>query len=205
MARPALTTEQKREIRNKIRAAASKLYKEQGPDKVSARSVAAEAGVSVGTLYAHFGSLAEVFQSLWAAPVRKPINHMEVLTSEIDCPKARLRALLNAYVEFYEQNTSVFRSAFLFVRPENVAPPPQVELERDRFFQLFRTTIREGQRSGMFRSGDLDDLTQTVLSALHGSIALPINLHRLSLDKSTRIPRQMIDAMVEWLELTAEA
>ena len=86
MARPSHSPEQKREIRNKIRAAASKLYKEEGGSKVTARSVATEAGVSIGTLYAYFDNLGEVMQSLWREPVRKLIVDMELVSSEIDCP-----------------------------------------------------------------------------------------------------------------------
>ena len=199
MPRPAHTDEQKRAIRNKIRAAAAKLYKEQGPEKVSARSVATEAGVSVGTLYAYFGSLSDLFQSLWREPVGKLVTQMELVTSEVDCPIERLRALMHAYIEFAEENPTVYRSALLYVRPENVGPPPQVPLERDRFFQLFRSTIREGQATGKFRDGDLDELTQMIISALHGSVALPINFHRLALDASNKVPNRMIGTMLDWL------
>ena len=205
MARPSHSTEQKRAIRQKIRAAASKLYKDSGGSNVTARSVAKEAGVSIGTLYAYFGSLSEVMQSLWREPVRKLIASMESLASEIDCPRQRLRALLQAYVTFAESNDSVFRSSFLYVRPEAAPPPPQIALANDRFFQLYRATLREGQGSGVFRSGDLDELTQMLLSAIHGSLALPVNLHRLALDPSARIPKLMVDAMLEWLESPQEA
>ena len=199
MARPSLSSEEKRAIRNKIRAAASKLYKTEGPTKLTARSVAAEAGVSVGTIYAYFGSLRDVMQSLWREPVRKLITDLEELTSQIDNPKARLSALLQAYVDFAEANPSVFRNSFLFVRPEAAEPPPQVTLERDRFFQLYRNALREGQSAGVFREGSLDELTQMLLSAIHGSLSLPINLHRLALDDSNRVPNLMVDALLEWL------
>lgn len=199
MARPAHSTEQKNAIRNKIRAAASRLYRQQGMSKLSARSVATEAGVSVGTLYAYFGSLSELMQSLWREPVRRLIADMEQLAPAQDCPKARLKALMLALVTFSQENPSVFRNSFLFVRPETMEAPPQIALDRDRFFQLYRSTIREGQETGLFRAGDLDDLTQTVISGVHGSLALPINLHRLALDASERVPAMMVDAMLDWL------
>ena len=137
MARPSHSSQQKEEIRKKIRAAASKLYKEGGGAKITARKVATEAGVSIGTLYAYFDNLSEIMQSLWREPVRRLIADMELLNSEIDCPQQRLRALMSRYIEFSEQSASVFRNSFLFVRPESMAPPPQVALERDRFFSTF--------------------------------------------------------------------
>lgn len=204
MARPSLSTQQKEEIRNKIRAAAAKLYKEGDGAKLTARKVATEAGVSIGTLYGYFDNLGEILQSLWRQPVRKLIADMELLNSEIDCPEERLHALMMKYVEFSETSASVFRNSFLFVRPEGMKPPPQVSLERDRFFQLFRSTLREGQGAGVFRKDDLDELTQILLSAIHGSVALPINLHRLALDSSAKVPHRMVDAMLEWVTQTAE-
>lgn len=203
MARPNHSKQQKEEIRNKIRAAASKLYKENGGTNITARKVATEAGVSTGTLYAYFDNLSEILQSLWREPVRRLIADMELLNNEIDCPKERLRALLLKYIEFSEQSASVFRNSFLFVRPEGIEPPPKVDLERDRFFQLFRTTLREGQRTGQFRKGELNELTQILLSAVHGSIALPINLHRLALDSSSNVPYKMVDTMLDWLTQTS--
>ena len=70
MARPTHTPEQKAAIRQQIRSAASALYAQDGL-KVTARRVAEEAGVSVGTIYSYFGSLSDLMQSLWREPLRR--------------------------------------------------------------------------------------------------------------------------------------
>lgn len=200
MPRPALTNEQKRAIRSDIRRAAARLYAKGGADGISARAVAQEAGVSVGTLYAYFEDLSGLMQSLWREPTRRLLTQMEQIAAEFDSPDARLHALLTAYVAFAREQSPVFRSAFLFVRPESKPPPKRIALAKDRFFQLFCTTISAGQDSGLFRDGDPNELAQIVFSAVHGSLALPVNLHRLALDTSDQIPVSMIDAMVEWLQ-----
>ncbi len=120
MPRPALTEEQKRATSNKIRAAAAKIYRDNGVKNITVRGVAAEADVSVGTVYAYFGSLSELLQSLWREPVKDLIKQMEALATDIECPKARLEALLAAYQDFSQAKEPVFRNSFLFVRPENV-------------------------------------------------------------------------------------
>ena len=76
MPRPALTEEQRRESRRRIREAASALYATSGLGDISARAIAKEAGVSVGTIYSHFGSLAELMQSLWRQPARKLVQQL---------------------------------------------------------------------------------------------------------------------------------
>lgn len=200
MPRPALTDEQRRATRRRIRDAAARLHAQVGLSGVSARAVAEQAGVSVGTLYSYFDSLSELLQSLWRAPAARLIAELEGVSAATTHPADGLRALLETYVRFAADNASVFRGAFLFVRPESVAAPPQVALDEDRFFQVFRQAIVDGQNQGDFRAGDPDALTQTVLSAVHGALALPVNMHRLALDPSPRIPQQMIDAMLEWLQ-----
>ena len=200
MPRPALTDEQRRANRHKIRDAAARLYKKNGVTNVSVRAIAEQAGVSVGTVYAHFGSLSELLQSLWREPARRLVQEMEQLAQDISTPPEQLAALLRAYVNFSVEEPQVFRSAFLFVRPESLAPPERVPLADDRFFRLFSQAISSGQRDGAFRPGEPDTLAQMVLSAVHGVLAMPVNMHRLALSESTDIVEQAIAAQLEWLQ-----
>ena len=200
MPRPALTDEQRRAIRRNIREAAAKLHAEKGLSNVSARAVAELAGVSVGTVYSHFGSLSELLQSLWRQPARKLVQHLSQLAQDISDPVEQLQALLRAYVQFSVDQPEVFRSAFLFVRPESVPPPKQIALNKDRFFQLFATAIASGQATGRFRQGEASELAQLTLSAVHGALAMPINMHRLALREGTSTAEQAIDAQLQWLQ-----
>ena len=200
MPRPALTEEQRRQIRRNIREAAARLHKDNGLSNISVRAVAQEAGVSVGTVYSHFGSLSELMQSLWRRPARKLVQRLTHLADEISDPVEQLRAYLTAYVQFSIAEPEVFRAAFLFVRPETVAPPEKIALEDDEFFSLFRRAIVQGQREGHIRSGDPDTLVQLVLGSVHGALALPVNLHRLALREGAELAEQAIAAQLEWLQ-----
>ena len=200
MARPAQTEEQRRATRRKIRDAAAALYAEQGIGNITARAVAERAGVSVGTLYSYFDNLTELMQSLWRQPVRKLVADLEQAAADARSPSAGLRHLLSIYVAFAARETAVFRGAFLYVRPTAIAPPPQVETAGDRFFATFQTTITQGQQAGIFRQGDPAQITQTVLSAVHGALAMPVNMHRLALADGQQRAGLMIDTMLEWIE-----
>ena len=200
MPRPSLTDEQRSAIRRSIREAAAKIYAQEGVNNVSARAVAQEAGVSVGTVYSYFGSLSGLLQSLWRQPVRKLVENMTQLADETQDPAKQIEAFLSAYVRFAQDEPIVFRSAFLFVRPESVAPPEQIPLANDKFFKLFTEAVAEGQRLGAFRSGDPNTIAQIVLSSVHGALALPINLHRLALQEGKRIAEEAIAAQLEWLQ-----
>lgn len=200
MARPALTQEERRAIRRNIRQAAAELHAENGLSNISVRAVAKKAGVSVGTVYSYFGSLSELMQSLWRQPARKLVQEMSEIAHEIDSPAERLRTLLHAYVQFSVNEPQVFRSAFLFVRPESLEPPEQIDLADDRFFTLFTDAIKQGQEDGQFRDGDPDYLAQMIISAVHGSLALPVNLHRLGLHDGIDVAKQSVSAQLEWLQ-----
>lgn len=200
MARPALTEEQKREIRRNIRSAAAEIYAEQGSHNITARAVAQRAGVSVGTVYSHFNSLSELLQSLWRQPARKLVQQLQKIEAKHPDPVERLPKLLKAYQQFSEKNPSVFRNAFLFVRPEKQAAPEQIALNDDEFFCIYRRAITDGQEAGVYRSGDADELTQAVLSAVHGAIAMPVNLHRLALVPGKDMAAFVTDAMLDWLK-----
>ena len=203
MARPALTDQQKRDIRRKIRAAAAELYSNGGASTLTARAVADKAGVSVGTIYSHFRDLNELAQSLWREPARRLVFELRELAEKYNDPKERLVHLLKAYVHFANSNPDVFRNAFLYVRPEKQVPPLQVSLDDDEFFRTFRQAIVDGQNQGLFREGDTNTLTQAVLSSVHGSLALPVNLHRLALRPGQEMAAFMIDATVDWLSIAS--
>ncbi len=199
MARPVLTEEQRKEIRRSIRGAAAKLHAEDGMANISARSIAETAGVSVGTIYSHFGNLTDLMQSLWKQPARKMIEEMESVATDNPDPEARLRALLNVYITFAKENWSVYKGAFMFVRPDDHKAPPQIALDADRMFSVLKQSIIDGQTSGKFRDGDPDQITQTIWSGVHGSIALPTNFHRLELDSSESRINAMVELMFDWL------
>lgn len=203
MPRPVLTSEQRRATRHLIRKAAADLYAKDGSKRVSVRSIAERAGVSVGTIYANFANLTELMQSLWKEPAKRLFTDLEKITDALDNPKEKLVAILQNYMRFAVEHHAVYRGAFLHVRPAEHAQPEPVQPAEDRFFSLIATAIEAGQQEGLFRKGDTSMLTQLVWSAIHGAIALPINIDRLALDTSEKVVQEMLDLMLEWLESTA--
>lgn len=199
MARPALTEEQRRETRRNIRRAAARLYAENGLAEISARAIAEQAGVSVGTLYSYFDNLTELMQSLWKEPVSRLITELEVALDGTENPLRKLQLLLDAYGRFAIEHHNVYRGAFLYVRPEAHQKPTQVSLEDDRFFNLFQKAVIEGQEQGLVRAGEPAVLAQTLWGGMHGAIALPLNLDRVALAPPQEAVQQMSEALIEWI------
>ena len=178
MARPRATASQKEAVRSRIRKAAAELYREQGVANLTARAIAVRAGVSVGTIYVHFGNLSELARSLWQGPVdRFEVKLRELARQEAD-PLARIRQMLGAYLEFAHAYPDLYRGTFLFVRPPTDEVPDRQDFTVNAFAQLLIDALEEGRQAGLFTFGDARTQAQMMWSALHGSLSLPINLDR---------------------------
>lgn len=196
MARPPATDAQKKAARREIQKAAASFYAEHGAAAVSARAVAQRAGVSVGKIYAHFGSLQGLMQSLWMEPVETINAQLGELAAGIADPVLRLRALLNAYVEVALTRPELFRGAFLFVRPDALPKPEREPLANAPFAALLIATIGEGQAMGGLRKGDPSGLAQMAWAGVHGCLALPVNFDRLNFVAPSSLAAQMIDVLL---------
>ncbi len=195
MPRPPATASQIDALRSNIRRAALDLYREQGLNHLTARAIAVRAGVSVGTIYKHFGNLSELARTLWQGPVEKFEQALEQKAAQYQDPLERLHALLEAYLEFARTHQDLYRGAFLFVRPPNQDQPEKAQLTSSVFARLLIDALQEGQQQGLVVAGDAQIQAQTLWAGVHGAIALPINLDRLTWN-DTAIERQMVDGLL---------
>lgn len=199
MPRKPATDEQRDAVRRRIQKAAAAIFAEQGVAGVSARAIAQQAEVSVGTIYTYFGSLQGLMQSLWVAPVEAVNRTLVELARSVPDPLDRVKALLLAYVDVAVTRPELHRGAFLFVRPAAEAAPARTSPDAAPFPALLAAAIREGQALGTIRPGDPDRLAQVAWSGLHGALALPINFDRIRLAEGPSVAVEMADLMVDAL------
>ena len=199
MARPPATPEQRREQRQKIRQAAVDLYAEEGPSGISARAVAAKAGVSQGTIYRYYASLGELMRSLWVEPLREANQRLEKTAGEIDDPVERIRALLLGYLEFALDQPEVYRGGPMYVRPQSAPNPDQHSPERAPLYRLMVEAIDEGRAQGRIDVADSGRTVELLWAGLHGAIALPINADIYELTPAASTGPEMIDLLVNAL------
>ncbi len=199
MARPAATPEQQEAVRKRIRDAAAALYRAEGLGAITARAIALGAGVSVGTIYAHFGDLATLMQSLWTGKVAQQFARLEDIAARHSDPVARLDALIRDYLRFGLDNASLYRNAFLFVRPESHAKPDAAALSGVAFSSLLIAAITEGQAAGRIVEGPPEQLAQILWSGVHGCLALPANIDRVAFAPPAQIAEAMAAALMRSL------
>lgn len=204
MPRPALTVEQRDELRKRIKEAASRLGGSQDVNyadvhnnsNISIRKIAKEAGISVGTFYTYFDSLADLAQSMWSEPVRELELRMRNDFEKTEGAVNKIRILLEHYVRFSKEFRSVFRGAFLFVRPGGAVKPEVLSLKDTDFYNMLCNALEEGQRSGELASFNVREMAQTCWAGIHGALALPVNLDRYKFDSADAISANMIDALL---------
>lgn len=196
MARKPATAEQRQAARRHIQKSAASVYSELGASAVSVRAIAQRAEVSVGTIYAYFGSLQGLLQSLWMEPLEAINAQLADLAASIDEPVKRLAALLNAYVEVAQTRPELFRGAFLFVRPDTLPKPERGPLEEAPFAALLIAAIQEGQARGELRDGDPRLLAQVAWASIHGCIGLPVNFDRLTFAEPSDLAAQVVQMLI---------
>ena len=200
MARPKASPEQRAQVRRSIQQAASDLYRAEGLSAISARAVATKAGVSVGTIYSYFGDLTGLMQSLWTGPISALEDELRALAQRVSDPKARIEALLRAYLAFGVEQSVLYRNALMFVRPSALGTPEKQPLDQFAFPTLLRAAIVQGQSDGVIISEDPDKLVQTLWAGVHGALALPVNLDRVALQPAADISDVCIRALMRALE-----
>ena len=67
-------------------------------------AICAEAGISEPTLYEYFGSKEDVLFSISELYTRREFERFSELAHFINDPRERVRAIIQAYLEFYEHN-----------------------------------------------------------------------------------------------------
>ena len=157
----------------------------------------AEAGVSIGTFYKYFESREDLAQSLWADPVERLKTNLQARFELAKNPSEQVRVLLKGYVNFALENRRVFRGAFLFVRPDTRPAPEQISLEDEMFYQNLCKAFTEGQRDGSFNTFDSGAMAQVFWAAIHGALALPINLDRYEFDEPDTLSSNMIESLMD--------
>ncbi len=159
--------------------AALAIVEAKGAQALSLRAAARRARVSAAAPYRHFrdkeGLLAAVaeegFRALAASMARAAERHRDLAR--------RFESIGVSYIHFANQHPGHFRVMFGLESAERSAYPGLQQAGAEAFSQL-TAAIREGQRQGVIRAGDVRPLSLAAWSLVHGFSALLIDGQLLS-------------------------
>jgi len=83
---------------------ALKVFGEKGFDETTISAISKAAKISDATIYEYFSSKEDVLFSIPKVYTQREYERLKEIGRFIHCPKERLRAIIQAYLEFYEKN-----------------------------------------------------------------------------------------------------
>jgi AcrR family transcriptional regulator len=170
----------RRDLTEKILAAARELLISQGVAGLSMRALAAKVGYSATAIYSYFADKKAVLRALLDADCAALRRAMDHAVAESD-PIERLRRLGRAYVDFGFQNPDHYRVLMMTPAEPGVMDdnPRRGDPAQDAY-ALLRQSAADGIRAGRFRPEftEPDQLAQLIWSGVHGIVSLHLNLGR---------------------------
>jgi len=188
--------------RDRLLDAAESLFFQEGIAVTGVDRVAAAAGVSIVTLYKHFGSKDNLLRKVLDRRLHAWIQHWDAALAVADSPQERLLAVFDAVETFRASAGSTQWCCFLATASERPAPENQ---QSDPVFDLVQQDTRliserlaELARETMYR--DPDTVAAMVLLLYNGVLG---SLLRGTPSNPVALARSMAQSILESADVTA--
>jgi AcrR family transcriptional regulator len=169
--RPALSEDERNEVRRRILAAAQELFDRSGIEAVSMRALGARVGLSASALYAYFPAKIDLLRALWWDGLDELHSRLARLSREETDPLTAIRVMGLAYVEFGLENPARFRVLFMADQGDLAAELRREGVVHDAY-RLFRGRVAEAVEQGRFHVQDPDLGAQVLWAGVHGTLNL---------------------------------
>ena len=192
------------DLQQELLCAAGRLLEESNVAKLSMRAVAKEVGVSHTAPYRHFKDKESLLAGIAGQGFQMLSAQMATATATLPHdPAGQILQAGYAYVELALTHPQCTQLMFGGILPCDDTYP-ELRSAGQNAFQGLKTIIEDGQRSGIFKAGDIELLSLSVWSGIHGLTLLLVggNLPEiLSEDFENRdlirsIVRDMLEGLV---------
>jgi len=179
-------------------SAAERLFAEKGYRQTTMEDIARSAEYGTGTIYRYFESKDALYGELFERKLAAYLDHLRERLTASASPRARLRTLVHAKMDFFRQNREfleIFAQEFVATAPSiDAALTPEALDLRAQCLEVIRDVIKEGLRSGDFRATMDPDLAVAAISGLSNELLL----HCL---RSGDVPTEKVEAfMTDFIE-----
>jgi AcrR family transcriptional regulator len=196
-------------LRGEILEAASRLFVEEGFDRVTMRRIAARIEYSPTTIYLHFKDKNELLRAVCEEAFSQLAGKLERLQRAPGTPLGKLREGLRTYVDFGLANPSQYTVTFLRPMPgERGAEDAAGGFEQSiggRAFDLLRQGVRACVESGDIKTASIDMTAQALWASLHGLTALLITTKGLPPAARPALVDHTIDTLIAGLKTPTAA
>lgn len=165
-----LTDSDVADFRERLIAAAERLFGERGPDGVTMRQLAAELGVSPMTPYRYFKDKDAILAAVRASGFDRFASALEAATLERAEGVALSESTGRAYVRFALENPDAYRLMFDLSQPNEADYPELMAASRRSRAMLIRHA--EGLVAAGEARGDPVMIAHILWASLHGELVL---------------------------------
>jgi AcrR family transcriptional regulator len=168
--RAALRPDEVAAFRDRLAAAATRLFAEQGYPAVTMRAVADALGVSAMTPYRYVSGKEELFGLVRAEAFRRFADRLEAaLAAGGREPLRRLRRLKQAYVRHALEDPDGYR--IMFELPADNSTSAELAAQSKRAFGCLHRTVADAIAAGKL-SGDPLTVAHLLWATTHGLVSL---------------------------------
>jgi AcrR family transcriptional regulator len=160
-------------MRADILNAGREILREGGFSALSMRALAEAVGVRAPTLYDYFANKEEVLNELFLEGVREFRQHFQPSLESSVPGVARIIGLGLVYRDFAIANPVLFQLVFGRIDSSYVPGEEQMQAGHDLYL-LLRDEVEQAVEMGEFEAADIDILSMTIWSAIHGITTLEL-------------------------------
>lgn len=160
------------EVTSSIVEAALAIIGSEGPDSVTVRRLASEAGVAPMSIYNHFGDMHGVFDAVFEHGFTQLAEALRTSTTSSH-PVLAIQEMGTAYRHFALENPDTYAVMFLRVVP-GFESSDESFLAAARSFEELSTAVQRAIDTQHFLPGDPALVAQELWAACHGAVALEI-------------------------------
>jgi TetR/AcrR family transcriptional regulator, fatty acid metabolism regulator protein len=182
--------------RERILAAAMKVFARKGFAGARVSDVAREAGVADGTIYLYFASKDAILISIFEEGMQGVIDGLAKGLKGIDDPRERLRYFCRYHLKTVEDDPDLAEVLLVELRfSDKFLTEYKPGAMLDRYLEQLAAIISEGQRRGIFNRGIP---TGIAMGAIFGALD-EISLHRVLQRRKKQEPSYEISAVADGL------
>ena len=160
------------DFRERLCAAAERLFAEQGPDAVTMRQLAAELGVSPMTPYRYFEDKDDILAAVRTSGFNRFAEALEKARATSTDPRVRGGAVGEAYVRFALENPHSYKLMFDLNQP-NIDKYPGLIAAGQRARATMTDHVKDSIATGVF-AGDPEQIGMMLWAAVHGIVVLQL-------------------------------
>ncbi|HKP78367.1 MAG TPA: TetR/AcrR family transcriptional regulator [Phenylobacterium sp.] len=157
------------DFRERLCAAAERLFAEKGPDAVTMRQLAAELGVSPMTPYRYFADKDDILAAVRTNGFNQFATALEAARENAESVRAKAAAVCEAYVSFAFDHPHTYKLMFDLNQPSG--DHPELAAAGRRAYATMSAWVKDQVAAGEM-AGDPEQIGAMFWAATHGVVVL---------------------------------